>query len=142
MAKSFHHRYVAGSANRLPSNMRPREKPDETFKTANLEQAEYSVEILEAAGFEVRQVDGPPVVFSDFTDEEVERMAEIEHGRWNVECLRDGRRYGKVRDDSRKIHNYLVSWEGLDEGIKHYDRDAVRTFPAILAKVELEVRRR
>jgi hypothetical protein len=94
------------------------------------------------ASFEVRQVDGPPAVFSDFTDDEVERMAEMEHGRWNVERLRDSWRYGKVRDDSRKIHNYLVSWKDLDEGIKHDDRKAVRACPAILAKAGLEVRRR
>jgi len=74
-------------------------------------------------------------------DLEVERMAELEHGRWNVERLRDGWRYGKTRDDSRKIHDCLVPWTALPDEIKKYDRNAVRAFPEILAKAKLEVRR-
>jgi hypothetical protein len=81
-------------------------------------------------------------VFAGFTDNEVERMAELEHGRWNVERLRDGWRYGKQRDDAGKIHDCLVSWQELPDDIKRYDRDAVRAFPEILAKAGLELRRR
>jgi ppGpp synthetase/RelA/SpoT-type nucleotidyltranferase len=142
MAKTFHARYVGSSARRLPPNMRPWDKLENTFRKANLEQAHYSVEILEAAGFEGRMVDGTPALLADFTDAEVERMAELEHGRWNVERLRDGWRFGKQRDDSRKLHDCLVSWEELPDDIKRYDRDAVRVFPEILAKAGLEVRRR
>ena len=142
MAKTFHAKYVAGSAKRLPANMRPWDKLEATFKRANLEQAHYSVEILEAAGFEVGKADGPPVILSDFSDAEVERMAELEHGRWNIERLRDGWRYGRQRDDSRKIHDCLVSWSDLPDDVRRYDRDAVRAFPEILAKAGLEVRRR
>ena len=141
MAKTFHVNYVAGSSRRLPPNMRPWNILDETFKKANLEQAHYSVEILEAAGFEAKKVDGPPVLFTSFSDAEVERMAELEHGRWNVERLRDGWRSGKTRDDSHKIHDCLVPWAELPDDIKRYDRDAVRAFPEILAKAGLEVRR-
>jgi hypothetical protein len=68
-------------------------------------------------------------------------MAELEHGRWNVERLRDGWRYGKQRDDSRKTHDCLVSWQELSDDIKRYDRNAVRAFPETLAKAGLEVRR-
>jgi ppGpp synthetase/RelA/SpoT-type nucleotidyltranferase len=142
MAKTFHANYVAGSSRRLPPNMRPWDKLEDTFKKANLGQAHYSVEILKAAGFEVQTADGPPAILSDLTDPEVERMAESEHGRWNVERLRDGWRYGRPRDDSRKIHDCLVSWEELPDDIKRYDRDAVRGFPEILAKAGLEVTRR
>ena len=142
MAKTFHARYLAGSARRLPPNMRPWDKLGDTFKKANREQAHYSVEILEAAGFEVRRVDGTPAVLPDFTGPEVERMAELEHGRWNIERLRDGWRYGKSRDDARKFHDCLVSWQELPDDIREYDRDAVRVFPEILAKAGLEVRRR
>jgi ppGpp synthetase/RelA/SpoT-type nucleotidyltranferase len=141
MAKSFHSRFVLNSTSRLPRNMRPWPKLEETFKKANLEQAQYSVEILQAAGFGVREAKGDPVIFTGFTGEEVERMAELEHGRWNIERLRDGWRPGP-RDDSRKLHDCLVSWEKLPEEIKPYDRDAVRAFPEILAQAGLEVYRR
>jgi ppGpp synthetase/RelA/SpoT-type nucleotidyltranferase len=144
MAQAFHKRYVDGSTSRLPANMRPWDKLDKTFQTANREQARYAVEILTACGFTVRTASDPAklVIFAGFTDAEVERMAELEHGRWNVDRLRDGWRPGTPRDDAKKIHNSLVTWSVLPDEIKHYDRDAVKEFPAILARAGLEVSRK
>ena len=115
MAKEFHVRYVAGSVNRLPANMRPWPQLAETYQKANIEQAKYAVLILEACGFRIRP-SKKPILFIGFTDEEVDRMAEMEHGRWNVERLRDGWRPGKLRNDALKIHNCLVSWMLLTRG--------------------------
>ena len=139
MAKSFHARYVASSSSRLPANLRPWPELDPTFKKANTEEATYSVEIIAAAGFGVRTAK-QPAIFTGFTDQDVEHMAETEHGRWNVERLRDGWRFGP-RNDTKKLHNCLVPWNKLPDDIKHYDRDAVRAFPEILAKAGLEVYR-
>jgi hypothetical protein len=121
--------------------MRPWEKLDDTFRTANIEQAKYAFEILDAAGFGVRPAKGEPVPFN-FEDEDlakIEEMAEMEHGRWNVERLRNGWRYGKFRDDNNFINNYIVSWNDLPDNIKHYDRDSVKAFPGILAKAGFEI---
>jgi hypothetical protein len=140
MAKAFHSRYLINNAERLPPNMRPWSELDDTFKKANIEQAKYSVEILAAAGFGVREAKGEPLPFADFTDSDIEIMAKMEHGRWNVERLRDGWRFGE-RDDAKKLHDCLLPWEELPDKIKLFDRDAVRAFPAILAKANLEVYR-
>ena len=139
MARSFHTQYEANSAGRLPANMRPWPRLEETFRRANREQAGYSVEILQACGFGIRPVDGAPVIFDAFTRDEVECMAEMEYGRWNVERLRDGWRYGKPRDDAKKIHDCIVPWAELPESIKLYDRESVRAFPRILAQAGLEI---
>lgn len=146
MAMAFHEEFVRNSTGRLPDNMKPWKKLQDTFRIANLEQAKYSVQILETCGFEVRPAAKRKkrAVFKGFTDKEVERMAEMEHGRWNVERLRNGWRFGKPRDDAKKLHNCLVSWEVLpdgENGYKKYDRDAVLKFPEILAQAGLEVRR-
>ena len=145
MAQAFHKRYVDGSTGKLPANMRPWPKLDKTFQTANREQARYAVEILTACGFVVRSAADPEklVIFAGFTDLELDRMAEMEHGRWNVERLRDGWRPGTPRDDAKKVHDNLVPWSdpSLDD-IRHYDRDAVKEFPAILAKAGMEVVRK
>jgi hypothetical protein len=144
MARAFHENYVAESGGRLPDNMKPWTKLGETFKLANHEQARYAIQILEACGFAVREAEDAVIFDPDqFTPEEVERMAEMEHGRWNAERLRDGWRFG-TRDDAKKLHNYLVPWSNLpdgDDGIKKYDRQSVRKFPEILAKSKLEVYR-
>ncbi|MFA7173696.1 MAG: RyR domain-containing protein [Kiritimatiellia bacterium] len=146
MAQAFHANYVAGSQSKLPPTMRPWPKLAETFKTANLEQARYSVKILEACGFEVRAAADPanPIIFNGFTAEELERMSEMEHGRWNAERLQNGWRRGE-RDDAKKLHNCLVPWtddKTLTPEIKGYDRQSVEKFPEILAKAGLEVIRR
>ena len=148
MAKRFHKNFVDESPGRLPENMRPWDELKETFQRANREQASYAVTILEASGFEVHPSD-TPVVFSGFTegpegeiDRMIDRMAEMEHGRWNVERLRDGWRFGRPRDDARKIHHCIIPWADLPESVRHFDRIAVLKFPEILAKAGLEVLRR
>jgi ppGpp synthetase/RelA/SpoT-type nucleotidyltranferase len=142
MAKSFHANYLAVSSSQLPANRRPWKLLSDTFKVANYEQAKYSVRILEAGGFVVRTVNRRPAIFRKFTDEEIESMAAMEHGRWNVERLRDGWRYGSPRDYAAKIHDCLLPWKDLPECIKNYDRASVRALPAILAQAGLEVRRK
>jgi hypothetical protein len=136
-----HAKYVVGSSRRLPPNIRPWDKLQDTFKKANLEPAHYSVEILEAAGLEVRKADGPPAILTDSPTPKWNGWPS-----WNTAAgtssLRDGWRSGKPRDDSPKIHDCLVPWGDIPGDIKEYDRGAVKAFPEILAKAGLEVRRR
>lgn len=141
MGIAFHEEYVRNSASRLPGSMKPWKKLDPTFRIANLEQAKYAVQILEACGFVVRPSANPQLTV-EFTTGEIERMAEMEHGRWNVDRLRNGWRYDKQRDDARKCHDCLVSWKVLsdgEDGVKKFDRQAVAKFPEILAQAGLEV---
>ncbi len=141
MAATFHQNYVANSTGRLPDNMKPWPILPETFKQANRDQAGYAVRILEAVGYGVREAESPEVyMFADEDEHRVEQMAELEHGRWNADRLRNGWRPG-ARDDGRKLHDCLVPWSELPEDIKRYDRDAVRKFPEILAQAGLEVYR-
>jgi hypothetical protein len=144
MGKELHSRYVAGNTKDLPDKLKPWDKLGPAYKTANTRQAAYAVQILKAAGFDVRKVP-VPVIFSanEFSKEELEFMAQLEHGRWNVERLRSGWRWGP-RDEEKKLHNCLVPWEELSDGpdgVRDYDRNAVRAFPEILAKGGLEVYR-
>lgn len=125
-------------------NLKPWGRLSDGFKKANYEQAAHSVQILQAAGFGVRPKK-EPVVFDpdDSSDVEVEFMARMEHGRWNVERLQKGWRYGP-RDGAKKLHDCLAPWSRLSDGsdgVRKYDRGAVRAFPEILAKAGLEVYR-
>ena len=142
MAQEIHESYRASNTKDLRENMQPWPKLQETYRRANREQARFAIQILEACGFGIRQVETPnePTIFQDFTQEEIERMAELEHGRWNVDRLRDQWRPGP-RDNAKKRHDCLVPWAELPDNIKQYDRDAVANFPTILAKAGLEVYR-
>jgi hypothetical protein len=143
MAQAFHAHYVRDNPSKLPENMRAWEKLADTYKKANIEQARHAVEILRAAGFDVRPATDSSEAIASFQTSEykaaVERMAELEHGRWNLERLRDGWRFGPVRDNAKKIHNCLVAWKDLPEEIREYDRNSVRAFPEILAQAKLEI---
>lgn len=146
MAKAFHAHYISDNPGKMPENLRPWEKLAGTYQTANLEQARYAVEILRAAGFDVRPKTGSPDAIASFAGDsfkgDVERMAELEHGRWNIERLREGWRFGTVRDNAKKIHDCLVAWAKLPENIREYDRNSVRAFPDILTKAGLEIFRK
>ena len=141
MAKTFHARYVAGSARRLPPNMRPWDKLEATFKRANLEQAHYSVEILEAAGFEVQRVDGPPVDSAGLHRRRGGTDGRI--GARPLEHRAPARRLAVRQDAGRRAEDPRLSRQLAGAAGRHqgYDRDAVRVFPEILAKAGLEVRR-
>jgi ppGpp synthetase/RelA/SpoT-type nucleotidyltranferase len=141
MAERFHQHYVANSSRGLPDNLKPWPILPETFKQASRDQASYAVQILEAVGYGVRKTSAPAILrFTDDDQPLLERMAELEHGRWNIERLRHGWRPG-VRDDQRKLHDCLLSWTELPAEIQRYDLDAVRKFPEILAQAGLEVYR-
>ena len=146
MAQAFHAHYVSDNPGKLRENMRPWAKLADTYKTANLEQARYAVEILRAAGFDARPATGGPDAITSFASEsfktDVDRMAELEHGRWNIERLREGWRFGTPRDNAKKIHDFLVPWEKLPVNIREYDRNSIRAFPEILARAGLEVFRK
>jgi hypothetical protein len=69
-----------------------------------------------------------------FPTRTIKRMAEMEHGRWNFERLRDGWRYASTKDTTAKLSPYLVSWKTLPPDVAEYDLEAVKSFPRVLAK--------
>ncbi len=110
----------------------------EHLKNSSRAQADHIAQKLSAAGYGVRKARGTPVV-QEFSSEEVEIMAELEHGRWNVERLLDGWKWGPIKDVANKISPYIIPWTGLPEEMKEYDRDAARQIPHLLEEVGMEV---
>lgn len=67
------------------------------------------------------------------TDQEVELLAEAEHGRWNAERLAAGWELGE-RHVSRSASPDLKAWSELTDATKEWDREAVRNIPPALAE--------
>ncbi|MEX2216139.1 MAG: RyR domain-containing protein [Phycisphaeraceae bacterium] len=86
------------------------------------------------------KVQGREPVLRSLTDEQVELLAEIEHGRWVIERTWLGWTLGP-RDDKKRQRPQLVGWHDpkLPESEREKDRQAVRRIPDILAAVGYEI---
>ncbi len=118
--------------------LRPWEELPEDLKQSNRSQVDAIVDKVTAVGHSVRASDGAVAPFA-FTDEEVEHLAEMEHGRWTADRLSAGWRWGPDKDIDGKVSPYLVPWSQVPERIRKYDREFVERIPRLLASVGLEI---
>jgi len=68
----------------------------------------------------------------NFSDDEVETLAIIEHNRWMAHRYINGWDYGEVRNDAQKLHPSLIPWEVLSESEKQKDRDTILRIKILL----------
>lgn len=145
IARAIHDQYLVHQqeAGMLPGQtpaMVPWEDLPYDLREANRRQADEIVRMLEGIGYGlIQRGDGEETVA--FTKAEVEALAIREHDRWCRERTDAGWTFGKVRDDAAKRHSDLVPWEDLPDSEREKDRNAVRTLPAVLARVDLKVYR-
>lgn len=111
------------------------------LRASNRDQALHLAAKLKTIGYTVADSEGMSDPLPEFTAEEVETMAQIEHGRWVVERLSSGWRFGEERSAEKKTSPYLVAWSDLPEEIKELDRQTVRKIPGLLKRVNKVVRR-
>jgi RyR domain len=138
IARTIHEAHREEAAVR---DLPPWDKLEASLQDSNRLQADHIFEKLREIGCAVHPVAGRKIALMEFSDEEVETMAEMEHGRWNAERLSRGWRWGQRRDVERKTSPHLVSWSELPEDVRQWDRDTVRRIPGYLAEVGLEIRR-
>lgn len=113
----------------------------ESLKESNRQQADDIFRKLQSIGCSVDKVHERTIEQIEFTGEEIEAMAEMEHERWNTEHFRDGWKLGKTKNVRRKISPYLVDWADLSKDVKEWDKETGRKILEFLAKVGLEARR-
>lgn len=79
----------------------------------------------------------------EFSQQELDRLAPLEHTRWKRDLELQGWTYGEgPKDPLGKRHPLLVEWETLSATEREKDYVLVRELPQMLAEVGLEVRRR
>jgi len=141
-AQLTHEDYVKSATPREPSLTSWKDLADD-LKLSNYHQVIYAENILRTAGLEVRpatNADAPLLDMAKVIGEDgIRRLAEMEHGRWNIERLLRGWRFAEKKDVAKKLSPFLVSWEQLSPEIQKYDLDAMRSLPAKLRGAGLEV---
>lgn len=106
----------------------------ESLRQANRDQAADIGHKLAAIGRRVINTSSRVQPSPDFTVDEVETMARLEHERWVADRVADGWRIGPLRDLEAKTHPSLVPWDELDNDDRARDREAVAAIPTLLAR--------
>ena len=136
LARAIHTQYLnlmrAENPDQSPA-IRPWEDLDEEYRESNRRQANQIPLKLQIIGYGlIPSLEDPPAKHQ-FTEEEVEKLAQHEHEYWMQEKRDKGWRYSKDRNDSAKLHDCLISWEHLPEKQKEKDRETARNIPSTLA---------
>jgi len=121
--------------------MQPWAKLRKDIKNSNSSQISYLEDILASNGFGIASPAHVPPTKPNFKPEEIESMAEMEHGRWVVQRISEGWICGMKKDVDKKISPCIVGWQELEDGIQEYDREAVRLWPELLAGAGMEIYR-
>ena len=115
-AQRSHEEHVQSVISQEPGLL-PWKDLSEDLKLSNFHQVAYAENILNTAGLGVRPIGDPhrPLVDLQETlgEEGLSRLAEMEHGRWNVERLLSGWRHAEAKDVVKKLSPYLVPWNKL-----------------------------
>ncbi|TET86779.1 MAG: hypothetical protein E3J46_07370 [Desulfobacteraceae bacterium] len=145
IAQAIHAEYVRnqkakGETTETNSTLVGWEKLPGHVKESNRAQALHIAEKLKAIGCGTTELgDGEPGGF-EFTREEIELLAPMEHERWVGERLANGWTVGP-KDIDTKTTPGLVPYEELPDEEQEKDREAVIGIPKILAKVGLKIGR-
>ncbi|MEQ1741641.1 MAG: RyR domain-containing protein [Candidatus Nitrotoga sp.] len=108
------------------------------IKNSNINQIDHIEEKLRIMGMQLRKCPQEQVRLIEFSANEIERMSESEHGRWNLDRLRAGWSLGERNLEAKKSP-YLVPWLELPDEVKEWDRQAVTALPKMLKEFGYEI---
>jgi voltage-gated potassium channel Kch len=146
IAQAIHQGYVhdqlaAGHSTADNPALAPWHRLSEDLRRSNREQADDIRHKLHSIGCQV--IANPRMTGATFrfTADETDALAQREHERWMQERLAAGWSWGERKDLQRKKNPSLVPWRDLPDEMRHYNREAVRRIPHVLAKADLEITR-
>ncbi len=138
MAQRIHGDYLTKNKPRIPPvdpALKPWEDLDSDLQKENLLQADDYQRKLAAIGKRAVPVHGREIRCEEFTPEQVEFLAEMEHGRFVANRLLAGWTLGPRGPKQRPS---LVSVEELPENEREKDREPMRNLPRFLKDLGFE----
>ena len=156
LAQKFHEDYrdvqIIKPGNVHPAVL-PWEKLPDVYRSSSLARARALSEILASQGFAIVPESDPReavqlwavdeaepskrVVNPEYA-QQLERMARLEHARWNAERLSLGWTLGPARDLHAKTSPYLVPFDDLPDEIKQYDYEPFLSLPDSVNAIDPE----
>jgi len=147
LARTIHMEYIniQGEQGETPEtnpSMVPWDELPENLRESNRAQGDSIITKVKAIGCIIAPSTNWNADMFEFTHEEIELMAEMEHDRWMTERSESGWTYAPGKKNIKKLTSrHLVSWTELPEEIKDIDRELVKQLPKFLAKVDLQIYR-
>lgn len=147
LARALHHDYrqrrLRGGASKDDPALQDWKDLDEDYMDSNRQAADHiPVKLRAIACHPAPARSEPNQVVDQFTVEEVELLARMEHLRWNAERFLAGWTYAPPpRNTIERTSPYLVPWDQLEPGIQEYDREAVRLIPGLLRQIGQQIYR-
>jgi len=147
LARIIHEEYVKkmrknGKIEKDNPSMVPWNKLPESLKESNRRQADHISIKLKKLGCGITPIKDWNEPLFEFEEEEIEKMAKLEHTRWTEERKNTGWKYSSGKKNiKKKTSPYLVPWTQLPEDIKDLDRDTVKNIPVLLSKAGFKVYR-
>lgn len=146
LARAIHEEYIRNAIRRgetpqTNQSMVPWNKLPASLQESSRNQAEYITAKLRQFNYDFDMTNDWEITPLQFTSQEVEGMARLEHTRFVEERLREGWKLGPVKDAGSKISPTLIPWEDLSEMEKDKDRELVRGIPAFLTVAGYSLRR-
>lgn len=145
LARALHEEYVRAqrqAGETLDTNplLVPWKALSPQMKENNYRQADHIGIKLKAVNRGITPLTDWAVKKDEFSSEETEYLARLEHERWCAELRRTGWTYaaGK-KDTAARTHPALVTWEELPEADKQKNRVAVIQMPIFLAQAGLQI---
>jgi hypothetical protein len=144
LAQEIHEEYrqsMKGKKTVDHAAMKPWVQLDEDNKNSNRDQALQIPEKLHEIHYDFIPTLEEPKDF-EFTKDEIETLAEMEHERWMAERLAKGWKQDDSLEESdhdNKLSPYLIHWDDLTEEVKNWDREPVSNIPKLLKKAGFEI---
>ncbi|QGU94624.1 Ryanodine receptor Ryr [Clostridium bovifaecis] len=140
LAKAIHERYRMLNSDLDPDFIVPWEELSEDLKDSNRDEAKNIPNCLRKINYDLVSVNGNPS-FIEFTQKELEILAENKHMHRYRYRKDDDWKYGRVKDHKKKTDPALVHWESLPEEKKNKTYEMVKVWPEILAKANFKLER-
>lgn len=146
LAQAIHQGYIqdqlaAGKTVAENPSMRPWHRLSDHLKETNREQADHIHVKLGMIGCELVPKPERVVDVCEFTEEEVRRLAPVEHQRWLEQLQAEGWTWGEKKNEQLKTNPSILPWSELPDEVKGYNYDAIRRIPTVLARADFEIHR-
>lgn len=149
LARRLHGIYLAGLERAATTGggrervRAPAEAPwaelDETYRAANRSQADHI--LMKLRGLGLHAVIGADPEQREIDAARLESLAMQEHERWCRDRWLAGWSLAESRDNQLRHHPDLRPYEQLDEAARDKDRQSIRGLPAVLAELDIGLKR-